>query len=397
MAEFPGFYTKELKAKIVCMEQEGFEPEKKHVILGVIDFLGEMLNQFVVYLHREAYSHPGRRVAWQLIDSRQFGAFAYSHTDEFDERSFDFIGVNLGTLCILYDNYTHLLSSSSVFVGVGEWYKEDSSRSSSWLVSKADDKSPFTIPLCPIRAEFAKLLTITALRFVIFHESAHLYNGHLDWKKNQQKLRSAFLDDFPNVIIPKHDLISHFFEIDADDCALRFTLSHALEFSKSINEKPPTSDVERNAFSIAYGTEKRISFMVVYSLYILFRCTDPGPWDEKYIGFNTHPRGLVRARYMFNRYWELLGTPDDMEMADIMIAAVKSAEGDLADMVGRADDYKSFRDILLSESASKHIIEVGKMQWRLIPELAPYVRGDKFPRPDDKYVQEKINKPYRDL
>ncbi|WP_448646682.1 hypothetical protein [Pseudomonas mohnii] len=123
--ESPDYYTDELTAKISKMEKDGFTPEKTEVIHGIVNFLDAVLNGFVLHLHKEMYASPGRRVAWRLINTTRFGGFAYSHTDpQCDERNFDFIGINLGTLCILYDNFTHLLSSDKVFVGVGEWYKE---------------------------------------------------------------------------------------------------------------------------------------------------------------------------------------------------------------------------------------------------------------------------------
>lgn len=402
MSEFPEYFTEELLDKIRYLEREGFSEEKKIVLLNEVAFLDVMLNDFVADLHHNKYDSPGRLVAWKLIDSTKFGAFAYSYSDENHEKSFDFIGVNVGALCILYDHFTHILSSSTAFVGVGKWYEEDSSRSTSWLMFNADSESPFTIPLCPLRAELAKILTVIALRFIILHESAHLYNGHVDWLRNNKESPRSFIDDFPEDVIPRDYLIHHFFEIDADDCALQILLRPLLDFLKYRVEPKLYSDLERKAWDIAFGTVNRIAYSIIYSLYVMLRCTDPLPWDEKVIGLRTHPRELIRIRFLLCRFWEVLNWPDfcpsDFSTCGVAFTAVKDAENDLANMVvGRQADHDSFEKAMRSKFSEKHIREVGKIRWRLIPELSQYVRGDKYPKPVSEDALSKMSKPYSEL
>ena len=86
-----------------------------------------------------------------------------------------------------------------------------------------------------------------------------------------------------------------------------------------------------------------------------------------------------------------------ISVIELAIATVLSAETDLANMIDRPADLESFRSVMASKVASKHIQEIGKIQWRMIPELAPYVRGDKFPRPSEQVLKEKYAKPYGEL
>lgn len=402
LSKFPEYFTQELLDKINYLEREGFSEEKKIVLLNEVAFIDYMLHEFVVDLHHSKYDSPGRLVAWMLIDSTKFGAFAYSYSDEDKEKSFDFIGINIGLLCILYDHFTHILSSSTAFVGFGKWYEEDSTRSTSWLMFKADSESPFTIPLCPLRAELAKILTVIAVRFIVLHESAHLYNGHVDWLRNNKESPRSFMDDFPEDVIPKDHLIHHYFEIDADDCALQMLLKPLLDLAKRGVEPNFNLEIERRAWDIAFGTINRITYSINYLLYVMLRCTDPLPWDEKAIGLRTHPRELIRMRFLLCRFWEVLNWPDfypsDFSTFGVAFTAVKDAEEDLANMVtGRQADHYSFEQAMRSSFSENHIREVGKIRWRLIPELSPYVRGDKYPKPLSAEALGKMAKPYSEL
>jgi hypothetical protein len=253
--------------------------------------------------------------------------------------------------------------------------------------------------LCPVRAEIAKILTVTALRFLIIHEATHLYNGHLDWIKSCGGKAAAFIDDFPETVIPKGDLVRHYFEFDADNCALKFTVAHALTLSQNIQSISKISQGQREAIDITYGSLDQMTHTIIYSLYVLFRCTDPMPWDEKNIGEATHPRELLRARFMLDNYLKVLGKCQlyNESMMELALATVLSAEVDLANMVGRPEDVASVKGVFASKLAREHIAEVAKLQWRLLHELAPFVRGDKFPRPAAQFVEEKRLKPYIDL
>lgn len=384
----PSFYTDELVNKINSRAANMLSEEKTSILLGELNFLEEMLNSIIGDLGKNYYDLKPMRLAWCLTKGANFGAFCYTSKKGRDSEKFDFIGINLGTISILYDNFTHILSSPHSFVEFGDCTKENNEPTSFWLSKVANNDAPFTLPNCPIRAGYANLLTTIALRFLVIHEVTHLYNGHLDWSQLNSGCNNSFLDDFSDTIVPEKDLIRHFFEIDADDCALQMSICHYTHCLNTYSShRMAMKETDRAVTDLAFGSIEKTIITVLYSLYVLFRSTDPAPWNEGKIGTSSHPRELVRARYVFNRFLQVITwyseIPENSDaLIDLMLIVVREAERDISRMVGREMDITSFRDLLFSDYANEHIREIGVLQRKLVPALKPYLRGTRFPKPN---------------
>lgn len=84
----------------------------------------------------------------------------------------NFIGLNFGTIIIIYDYYFRLLADPSLFQDVGNALAEKTSsrEASSPLAKKPND---------PYRRALAVHFAWHAIDFIVVHEVAHLLNGHV--------------------------------------------------------------------------------------------------------------------------------------------------------------------------------------------------------------------------
>lgn len=381
---YPEYYPEELVEDIKRRENEGFTRRNLDQIYSHVFHLGEYCQKFVQTLDNNFYNLEPMRVAFALLNSTHLGAFAYTSIGSETQEKFDFIGLNIGTPAILLSNFYKILCSPHSFVGYGENEKEDQERAIHFLSRITDPEKDFVPPLCPVRREYAALMTQLSLDFVLFHESAHLYHGHLDWLQYHRKGELSSIDSFTDFPVPAKDLTSQFFEVDADDCALQLTLFNILDYrERYIAGKLNPDQKKVSAYNLIFASELLALRAVLYSIYVLHRSNDYELWIDK-IPTGSHPRGLLRARYMFNRFLEIttwLGIGQDNRdyFIDFCIAVVFEAEQDLARMEGGDVDKQTFINVIKSNNASAHIKAINKIQPIVESETFQYVRGNLFP------------------
>lgn len=381
---YPGYYPNELIEVIEHRENGGFtQKHLEQIYLHVFD-LGKYCGQLVKTLDDEMYNLEPMRVAFRMLNSTHLGAFAYTSIGSETQEKFDFIGLNLATPAILLSNFYKILCSPHSFAGYGENEKEDQDRSIHFLSRITDPDKEFVPPICPVRKEYAALLTQLSLDFVLFHESAHLYHGHIDWLQKRRKGELSVIDSFTDFPIPTEDLTIQFFEIDADDCALQLTISNILDArDRYVGGKLIPEPRTVPAYDLLFSSELVTLKAVLYSIYVLHRSNDYEPWIDK-LPTGSHPRGLLRARYMFNRFLQItesLGIEKDNRdyFIDFCISVVFEAEQDLARMEEAEVDKQTFINVISSENASVHIHAINKLQPIVESEISQYVRGDLFP------------------
>jgi hypothetical protein len=381
---YPGFYPEELIREIKRRETGGFTQKNlAQIYLHVFD-IRKYCEHFVINLDNNLYNLEPMRVAFMMLNSTHLGAFAYTSIGSERQEKFDFIGINLATPAILLSNFYKILCSPNSFVGYGENEKEDQDRAIHFLSRITDPDKEFVPPLCPVRKEYAALLTQLSLDFVLFHESAHLYHGHNDWLQKRRKGELSIIDSFTDFPIPTEDLTEQFFEVDADDCALQLTISNILNardqyFAGTLIPEPKAAP----AYHLLFASELDTLKAVLYSMYVLHRSNDYELWIDK-LPTGSHPRGLLRARYMFNRFLEIT---DWLEIEkgnrdyfiDACLSVVFEAEQDLARMEGAEVDKEFFISVIKSANASVHIQAINELQPIVESETFQYVRGDLYP------------------
>lgn len=385
--EFPEFYTEELIEEIIKRAEDSPIDENKYIeTMEHLSFLAEYLHSLAITIDKSLYDLKPRRVAYGVLMSAKFNAFSYSSEEAEDKEPFDFIGINSGALCILFDNFTHILSSPWAFVGYGNCQNEEADRSTIMLRTTANRNDPFVLPKCPLRLEFAKTLTIIAAQFLLMHEATHLRNGHTDWKRKAEG-SSVLQEALPssNEAV-KDPIIRHALEIDADLGALIFSLEHCFGIMERLDthrEKFTERDLE--VCELAFGSRERVVRTVLYAVYVMFRCTDPRPWDEgSSLLSGTHPRVLVRARHLALKLIDIIqssqfASADKNSLIDFAFYIIREAEQDIARIVGRPHLFNDFVDSIKSQRAIEHLDTVTAAYRDLKSQLEPFIRGGRLP------------------
>lgn len=146
----------------------------------------------------------------------------------FIENNHWFIGMNQGTLFVIYSLFFRMLSDSKILNHIGDSAIEDdeSSMNSYWNSNALDllIKGVFLKPpKDPVRLAYAKLLSEIAIDFLFFHEYTHLANGHVSFLKNINNVSYiSETDDGGNNDSPidEYKLIRQTLEYDADSGAV---------------------------------------------------------------------------------------------------------------------------------------------------------------------------------
>lgn len=381
---YPEFYPQELIDHLEKDDGETLSESMVDEIYTHLGSLGRFCQHKVWSLDHEFYNIEPMRVAYATIKSCRFGAFSYTSNGSLTQEKFDFIGINLGTPAILLSNFYKILSHSQSFVGYGNYKSEDPEEPYHALSTVAHPDKDFSPPKCLVRKQYAKLLTEIALDFVIMHEAAHLYKGHSDWVKLDHKFRSSVVEGFEESIIPANKLAAQFLEVDADDCALQFVIASILSYGEDYRAKiAKVNKSKRAAYKLAFGSVMHSLKTLLYAVYVLHRGVDFGEWREE-INAESHPRGLLRCRYVFNRFleitmWHGIATGDREEFENFCLDIVLEAERDMARIEERESEEKRFLDVLKSSKASQHIQQINKMQNIIEDVTWQYVRGNLFP------------------
>lgn len=210
--------------------------------------LGELINYFNSYLQESlklwqisgplGLSTTFQDTKFAFLGNRAPDCFVYRK-----EQS-NFIGMSIGYPLILADTYFALMSHPEVLPEIGEGETEDGWKLETGLpetgAAKHLDLPPtddlqqagfFRIPRNSERRHYAIELTLDALTFLLYHELAHIFRGHL--YSHCQATGFSFLDE-SEMLLPESAFgfdatvgensltvgeLVQFFEIDADAVA----------------------------------------------------------------------------------------------------------------------------------------------------------------------------------
>lgn len=289
----------ELESKLSSDNSGVYNEEEFAELIDTNMLLKSTLARFVRHIEfaqKYLYNEKSREIRFGFIKCTTLNAFAYASPKD-EDTPFDFIGINIGGLLVLYDAFMKIMSHPENFKDVGD--------SSIEVISKLEGKdmhldivnakghSP-TFPNCPIRSNFAQVLTLTALDFLFFHEIGHLRNGHLEYYReylNFNFLPEAFSDLPSNA---RQDILQAL-EMDADALATTHTLQSACQqwFVGAEN----IDGVLANVISACYGSIKETVSTVLFSIYIFFRIFDQ-EWRFEKQHTLSHPMPAVRMSWI---------------------------------------------------------------------------------------------------
>lgn len=372
-SELPEYFTAELVREIEKRTSNPIPEEKFEELTNHIDSIGEYLDNFVKYIANQEYKKD-IFIVYLVYKSSNLDAFCYTTNKLKSHARFDFIGISAGKISRLFDIFSSILSSKLSFVGYGRFDEKAEEPPPLLLFPNEKNSLKYNTPTCEIRLEFSKLLTVFALQYVLFHETTHLMNGHLEWIR-ENRSRKTLADGLSNQEIVENAIELQTLEIDADQGAIGRSLDLAFGIMEGLNEiKGKMSETAYAAQELAFGNEFRALRTTLYVGYILFRSEDMSKWDEHEPFEKSHPRPLVRARYMAIRAIELLSEskhkPQNLDaLIDTATLIIFEAEQDICRAVGRDSDKESFVKALLSESAQSHLAAINQCHLQMTPAL----------------------------
>lgn len=287
------------------------------------------------------------------------------------------VGINTGTLIILYDLFHRILSYNNLLTQIGnpnkELYKEPTLRNyyldANLMIVCGDldyTDLKFLSPKDETRNLYADLLYEIAIDFLIAHEVNHISNGHLFYFKTKYSKRA--LSENSDNLSEAEISIKQVFEMDAD------TVSGSIIISNQIKRHLKTQTTPE-MFLQFYTNIKDVSFNYLYSILTLFRIMAESPfYGNLPINSYEHPFPRVRANYMISNFFGYVNKyfPEFSKQVpiDYLTEIFLEVERTYITITGNKPDItKIQKELKEGVKFSNELLD----KWQLIkPEMNPY-------------------------
>ena len=162
----------------------------------------------------------------EIIEDFSFNAFATG------ESSFNFIGINRGTIATLSLVFSRIFADKNLFKFIGNTEVEESELPlledlSSNFEYTSDKLSFFNPPIDPIRRSTARHLINLALDFILAHEIGHIIRGHINFIQSKFHIKHDETRIVKNSDL-HYRMSNKTLEMDADSWAVTMLLSSEL-------------------------------------------------------------------------------------------------------------------------------------------------------------------------
>jgi hypothetical protein len=227
-----------------------------------------------------------------FIDNDKFNAVATKKEDRY------YIGINWGSVLILYDLFQRIMTSPKIFPHIGDASKEEIKKIYNPLITEfsklilSNDLDRGLGPKDVERKSHAATLTSLAIGFLFLHEYGHILNGHIDLKGNL--FNSFSLSEMENDSNSFTPLNSQTIEVDADRFATTFSIWF-LDMSNHKNFESDTSAAEKFCLSHFEKQLETLSF----AIYSLFRIFDHKTHTLDEMQKKSHPTEVIRLDMYF--------------------------------------------------------------------------------------------------
>lgn len=291
-----------------------------------------------------------------------------------------FIGVWDTFFYVLRDTFNRMLSLPNLFPNIGDPSREidrgiRQPPPNNLKDLEYRDRDTWHIrPNDPVRADYAELLTDIAFQYVVFHEAAHVYNGHLGFLASLGLSHGSILE----VGDLGGSMTSHLpwrarqmLEIDADAFATRGTFKQAIAMyreGKVLSEPWPTG-----VFSSGRETIETWATAVYTMFHVMFG-TFPAPYKIEEL---THPPAHVRLQWAMstiNRGSRLWSQGElDEDVIAVLGSLTLSMEKAYAFISGEPLNAQGVVDAI--EFAKSNPFDLYADEWaRMYPDLRRFAR-----------------------
>jgi len=376
----PSIMNDELE-KIIESKGGLFVLDSEHTIntIQIFETINSIFDRLILEAEQELYKDKPRKISYGIIANTNFNAFAYASSQE-EEKPFDFVGINIGTIFTLLDIFGRILSHPDNLTNVGNSSLEKAERTYiSYLSTDVmKTQSMSCIPNCHIRNSYSTNLMITALKFLFYHEITHLRNGHLEFIK--EELNYSYYQEAMDTGRKRLDPVIHqALEMDADSGAILKVLNESFK----LMNLSPRDGVDLNilaVFNYSYLDIRISTKTVVFSTYILFRLFDFIEWNYFNQDKETHPQPPIRMFWLSCTIYEIFRIrPEYNYNADTFISdATKimlEAEITLGKIKNEEPDTRGIQSVVSTNLHLEYLNEVKKAWKDIRPQLENYKRG----------------------
>ncbi|UBF26447.1 hypothetical protein K9N68_00035 [Kovacikia minuta CCNUW1] len=324
------------------------------------------------------YDSPNRKfvpIHCDFIDNSKVNAVAFTDNQ-------DYIGINAGTVVILYDLFHRMLMHPGILRSVvpAPGYGGDVPYPPPFMPIVADLRLhdiQLKTSSNPDRKAYADILTNMALDFLIDHEIAHLRNGHVDYLCHYSN-KAPFIMEAVGKNLNEHlSLTYQTLEMDADSVALQYNFLAILDYSKSIRDK--TKNLQ--SWEKPYIREDIAIFSLLYAIYFVFRIFNQQSWSIDELKTSSHPPTPLRYQMIFelvnkvaNKHGYKNFTYRKNKLLRLNRIVLSEAENAIELLTGKRDNLRGIKNALHPKSYS-HITALLN-HWKIIrPELDSFNRG----------------------
>lgn len=230
------------------------------------------IDSHIATARAHVYTDASRPIQYAIINSLDSNAFAYATKRE-TAIQFDFVGINLGSILLVFESFNRMLSNPKTLPDIGDPSKEDSSLPTVTHVSRNTlfDEMMRYCPKCPVRARMAGELSEIAIDFLFLHELTHIKNGHLDYVRYHRNA-NHLPEVFQSTGTAGDKLTLQTLEWDADCGAIDGTLIYAFNSGRRLMAQFDKLAPDLRLMNQAvYASPESITRLVQFAIYMFFR------------------------------------------------------------------------------------------------------------------------------
>jgi hypothetical protein len=274
-------------------------PEEK--IEGELTFFHQFIKECNSLVDGLEYQYPKLpKIQIVLVNNDSLNACAIKTTEGY------YIGINYGTIIILFDMFTKMMASRSIYTNIGNPEAETiEEKKINVLVDNGTiktDSFKAAIPKDSTRYEWANFLHMQALHYLVYHEICHILRGHCDYHFETSNTKQWM--EFDSINSERY-LDSQTLEMDADSFAInRIFINGMVVIEKGLN-------VSNSAqmFWKDIGTYLDNS---LFAIYCFFRITNISTPDRVSFLSRKHPHPSFRITMILSNILTVMERESDI-------------------------------------------------------------------------------------
>jgi hypothetical protein len=291
-----------------------------------------------------------------------------------------YVGLNVGSAFIIFNYFFHALSHPNLLTNIGDPNSEKNKKKKMQGVTlniNSDGKSNLVyangqpiieyFPDDKIRLEYARLLSLHSIIFLIEHEIAHLVHGHLAFREHSNNSGNK-LDNFSEQVL----------EWDADTWATSQAVSRTIKHTSQLPDEMP------EPIRWIYSSFENDLSAWLFSILSLFLLNSSIPFDIDRLEVYDHPPAPLSASYVLSTTLEYLSTKSTenlirkFEEMNYGVDVLKQSLETISILTGNSI-YRDEIKKAYSEPALYHLKRLDSRWKEMRPLLEPYVYVRKLP------------------